>query len=114
MTQEAVATTPSFTIRANLKVVAYWLTIGAAAGGLGGALVGGIGGRLAMFILRLTSDDSVRGIESDDGFIIGIFDLGNTVGFVAFMGVLGIIGGLIVAFGRPFFPKRGYLLAHLQ
>ena len=36
-----------------------------------GFLVGGVGGRLAMFILRLTSDDSVRGIESDDGFTIG-------------------------------------------
>lgn len=44
----------------------------AALGGLtAGFLVGGLGGRLAMFILRLTSSDAVRGIESDDGFTIG-------------------------------------------
>jgi hypothetical protein len=54
-----------------------WLVLldrfGAAAlGGLAaGFLVGGIGGRLAMFILRVTSDDSVIGIQSDDDFTIG-------------------------------------------
>jgi len=56
---------------------ADWLVLldhfGAAAlGGLAaGFLVGGIGGRLAMFILRVTSDDSVIGIQSDDDFTIG-------------------------------------------
>lgn len=54
-----------------------WLVLldrfGAAAlGGLAaGFLVGGIGGRLAMFILRVTSDDRVNGIQSDDDFTIG-------------------------------------------
>jgi len=44
----------------------------AALGGLtAGFLVGGIGGRLAMFILRVTSDDRVVGIQSDDDFTIG-------------------------------------------
>ena len=107
MTQEAVATPPSFTLRANLKVVAYWITLGAAAGGLGGALVGGVGGRLAMFLLRLTSDDSVRGIESDDGFIIGRFDLSSTMELMLITTILGAAVGLVVAFGRPFFPRRG-------
>ena len=56
---------------------ADWLVLldhfGAAAlGGLAaGFLVGGIGGRLAMFILRVTSDESVIGIQSDDDFTIG-------------------------------------------
>jgi hypothetical protein len=36
-----------------------------------GLLIGGVGGRLAMLLLRLTSSDGVRGIESDDGFEIG-------------------------------------------
>ena len=107
MTQETVAAAPSFTLRANLKLVAYWLTIGAAAGGLGGALVGGIGGRLAMFVLRLTSDDSVRGIDSDDGFIIGRFDLSSTMELMLITTILGVTVGLVVAFGRPFFPWRG-------
>ena len=94
-------------VRADLKTIAYWLSLGAAAGGLGGALIGGIGGRLAMFILRLTSDDSVRGIESDDGFTIGRFDLTSTLSLMAVATILGAIVGLIVVAGRPFFPKRG-------
>ena len=54
-----------------------WLVLldhfGAAAlGGLSaGFLVGGLGGRMAMFILRVTSDASVIGIQSDDDFTIG-------------------------------------------
>ena len=93
--------------REDLKTVAYWLSLGAAAGGLGGAIIGGIGGRLAMFILRLTSDDSVRGIESDDGFTIGRFDLTSTLSLMAVATILGAVVGLIVVAGRPFFPKRG-------
>ena len=93
--------------RADLKTVAYWISLGAAAGGLGGGLVGGVGGRLAMFILRLTSADSVRGIESDDGFTIGRFDFFSTLQLIAVTTLMGIIVGLIVVAGRPFFPKRG-------
>lgn len=36
-----------------------------------GLLIGGVGGRLAMFLLRLTSSESLHGVETDDGFIIG-------------------------------------------
>lgn len=60
-----------------------------------------------MFVLRLTSDDSVRGIESDDGFIIGRFDLASTLSLLVVTAVLGAIVGLIVVAGRPFFPRRG-------
>jgi hypothetical protein len=88
-------------------MLAYWISLAAAAGGLGGALVGGIGGRLAMFLLRLTSDDSIRGLESDDGFIMGRFDLTDTLSLGLVTTVMGSILGLVMAFGRPFFPKRG-------
>lgn len=94
-------------LRSDLKMIAYWASLGAAAGGLGGLLVGGIGGRLAMFLLRLTSDDRVRGIESDDGFIIGRFDLSSTLSLLFVTTILGAIVGLIVVVGRPFFPSRG-------
>jgi hypothetical protein len=94
-------------LRANMKLVAYWLTLGAAAGGLGGVLVGGVGGRIAMFALRLTSDDSVRGVESDDGFIIGRFDFTDTGQLLLTTAVMGALVGLIVVAGRPFFPRRG-------
>lgn len=94
-------------VREDVRTIAYWISLGAAAGGLGGLIVGGIGGRLAMFVLRLTSKDSVRGLESDDGFTIGRFDLVSTLNLLAVTTVLGIIVGLIVVFGRPFLPKRG-------
>ncbi|MEX2080527.1 MAG: hypothetical protein WEC33_02840 [Dehalococcoidia bacterium] len=92
-------------------MLAYWISLGAATGGLGGALVGGVGGRLAMFLLRLTSADGVRGIESDDGFIIGRFDPLATAQLILFTALLGSITGLIMVAGRPFFPRRGMALA---
>jgi MFS family permease len=78
----------------------------AALGGLtAGFVVGGLGGRLAMFVLRLTSSDSVRGIESDDGFTIGrvttesIFLLAATT----LLGALLAFGYLLV---RRWLPER--------
>ncbi len=47
--------------------------IAAGAGAVAGLLWGGIGGRIAMRVIFLTSDDSVRGLTSDDGFEIGRF-----------------------------------------
>ena len=93
-------------IKADLRLVAYWITLGAAAGGIGGFLVGGIGGRLAMLLLRFTSPDYVRGIRTDDGFVIGRFDLVDTLQFVLLTTVMGTLVGLIIVLGRPFFPAR--------
>jgi len=98
---------PRFWRGADFQTVARWLTIGAAAGGLSGFVIGGIGGRLAMLLLRVTSDDSVRGIESDDGFIIGRFDFVSTLQLLGVTTLMGCIVGLIIVAGRPFFPKRG-------
>ncbi|MEO6398914.1 MAG: hypothetical protein ABIP13_10645 [Tepidiformaceae bacterium] len=97
--------------RADLRTVGYWITLGAGAGASGGLLIGGIVGRLAMFALRLTSDNSVRGIESDDGFTIGQFNLLDTLNLLAVGTVMGTLVGLIVVFGRPFFPRRGMPIA---
>ena len=36
-----------------------------------GTVVAGFGSRLSMYVLRLTSPESVRGVTSDDGFTIG-------------------------------------------
>jgi hypothetical protein len=60
-----------------------------------GVLVVGVGGRLAMLLLRLTSPDSVRGLESDDGFTIGQVTLFGTYNFLA----LGAAAGLLAAVG---------------
>lgn len=94
----------------DLTMLTRWISLGACAGGLGGFLVGGIGGRLAMLLLRFTTEDSIKGIESDDGFTMGRFDGGSTFTLLMVCTVLGIVGGLVVVFGRPFFPKRYVLI----
>ena len=93
-------------VKDDAKMLARYATLGAAAGGLGGLLVGGIGGRIAMFVLRLTSPDSIRGVESDDGFEMGRFDISSTIDLFVVTTILGIVGGLIVVVGRPFFPRK--------
>ncbi len=45
--------------------------IAGAAGAAAGLVWGGIGGRIAMRVVFLTSDERVRGLESDFGFEIG-------------------------------------------
>ena len=57
-----------------------------------GVVVAGIGSRLAMFILRLTSPDEVRGVTSDDGFEIGRFTLGGTYNLLVLGAAVGVIG----------------------
>lgn len=81
-----------------------WLA--GAAGGVAGFLVGGIGGRLAMFVLRLTSDERlVRGVESDDGFTIGRFSLA-TLFLLLLTTALGAVAALAYVAVRPAFPSR--------
>jgi hypothetical protein len=79
------------------------LGAGVTAGFFAGVLVGGVGGRIAMLLLRVTSDPVLHGISTDDGFTIGrvsaatIFLLGVTAG-------LGIAGGLLYLVVRRWIP----------
>ena len=57
-----------------------------------GVVLVGVGSRVAMLVLRLTSPDHVRGVTSDDGFIIGRVTLGGTYNLLALGGAVGIIG----------------------
>jgi hypothetical protein len=69
-----------------------WMRVVMLAGVPTGMLVVGIGSRLAMLLLRVTSPKPVRGVESDDGFVIGRFTMGGSYALVqigAFVGVLG-------------------------
>ncbi len=81
------------------------LAAGVTGGFVPGALIGGVGGRLAMLLLRLTSDPALNGATTDDGFIIGrvsaetLFLLGVTAG-------LGILGGLVYLIVRGWIPER--------
>jgi hypothetical protein len=76
----------------------------AAAGATAGALVGGLGGRLAMLLLRVTSDPSLHGLDTDDGFTIGIVSAETTF-LVVFTAVAGVIGGLVYAIVRTWLPE---------
>ena len=57
-----------------------------------GALVGGVGGRLAMLVLRLLSPDTVHGVISDDGFLIGQVTLKGTYDLIGLGAAIGVIG----------------------
>ena len=48
-----------------------------------------------MRILLLTSDDSVKGLTSDDGFEIGRFTLSDTLGLVIVTAFIGVIAALL-------------------
>ena len=68
--------------------------IGGVAGAVAGFVWGGVGGRIAMRIVFLTSNDSVRGLTSDDGFEIGRIS-GNTIFLLFFTTILGAIAGFL-------------------
>ena len=74
-------------------------------GALLGLTIGGIGGRLAMRLLFLTSSETVRGLTSDDGFIIGRFSPGDTFVLLVFATLIGTLGGLIYLALRRWLPR---------
>jgi hypothetical protein len=49
------------------------LAVGSGVGFVAGVLIGGVGGRLAMLLLRVTSDSALIGMTTDDGFRTGSF-----------------------------------------
>lgn len=73
------------------------------AGLLSGLVIGGIGGRLAMFVLRLTSDPRLRGVETDDGFRIGAVT-DETIFLLMVGSALGVLGGLFYLIVRNWLP----------
>jgi hypothetical protein len=98
--------TGTATLKQDLSGTAKPVAAVAVAGALTGAVIGGIGGRLAMFVLRLTSDPALRGLNTDDDFTIGIFS-GATLFLVIVTTVLGIIGALVYLVVRGWLPERG-------
>lgn len=77
------------------------------AGALVGFVVAGLGSRLAMFVLAALNPQ-VHGRISDDGFVMGRFDLGATAGLVLFCTVLGVLAGVLYLLLRQlrFGPAR--------
>ena len=71
-----------------------------AAGTLLGFVINGWGSRLAMMLLARLNPE-VTGRISDDGFRMGQFTLGDTMGLVLFGTILGAAGGLLYLAIRP-------------
>ena len=87
--------------------VARRLSACVAAGALAGGLVGGVGGRIAMLVLRLTSDTRLHGLTTDDGFTIGIVSSGT----VFLIGITTILGAML---GAGYLLVRTWLPARLR
>jgi hypothetical protein len=102
----AVIDAPSQTTwQQDLLASARRVSAGVVGGLATGALIGGIGGRLAMFVLRLTSEPPLHGLETDDGFTIGRFS-GQTLFLVIATAALGVIAGLVYLAVRAWLPER--------
>lgn len=81
------------------------LASGVTGGFVSGLLIAGVGGRLAMFLLRLTSDPGLLGAKTDDGFTIGRFS-SETIFLLGVTAGLGIVGGLFYLIVRGWIPER--------
>lgn len=88
----------------SLLDAARVLSVGVGVGFLAGLLIGGVGGRLAMFVLRLTSDPALHGALTDDDFTIGVISVATffLLGATAFAGAL---GGVLYLAVRGWIPE---------
>lgn len=85
--------------------IAWSYLVGAAAGALAGLIVGGVGGRGVMLVLRLTSPGDVVGLESDDGFVIGVVSA-DTFQLLLATAVAGAVNGALYVALRSSIPPR--------
>lgn len=90
----------------DVKAVAWRLLSSIGGGAIVGAIVGGVGGRLAMFMLRLTSNEAVLGVTTDDGFEIGQFTTATAFLLTVTAGLGGATGAAYFAL-RDALPRRG-------
>jgi hypothetical protein len=81
------------------------LSAATAGGFLAGLVIGGVGGRLAMLLLRVTSDASLHGLETDDGFEIGVFTAATTF-LLGVTALLGALGGVVYLVAREVIAPR--------
>ncbi len=101
---ELVTTIETSSWRGNLHRAARKLAFALWGGLISGAVVGGIGGRLCMLVLRWTSDPSLRGIKTDDGFAIGQVTP-QTAFLVISTALLGGVSALCYLVVRPWLPR---------
>jgi hypothetical protein len=103
---EQLASPPVWSFGRSLLSALAFVNRGFLRGLACGAVIGGLGGRLAMFVLRLTSDSSLHGVQTDDDFTIGEFSTG-TIFLVLFTTLLGGFFGILYLAIRRWLPERG-------
>ena len=91
--------------RADLERRVRRLSVASAVGLASGAVIGGIGGRLAMLLLRVTSDPVLLGVKTDDEFVIGRFSA-DTFFLIIFTAVIGALAGAMYLVARVWLPQR--------
>ena len=90
----------------DARLAAWQILLATGVGAIVGLLVGGVGGRLVMLVLRLGSNGSVRGLDTDDGFEIGQFT-SATIFLLTVTAGLGGATGLVYLAARNGLPRRG-------
>lgn len=93
-----------------IAITATTAVMASLAGAISGFVWGGVGGRIAMRVVFLTSDDSVRGVTSDDGFKVGELSL-LTIELLILTGVLGAIAGAMFGLLRFLIAGPQWLVA---
>lgn len=88
------------------RALLWRFVVGTGSGALTGLLIGGIGTRIAMLVLRLSSDAGLHGAQTDDGFEIGRIST-ETFFLLTVCGGLGAALGLAYVILRPALPARG-------
>jgi hypothetical protein len=88
------------------REMAWRCLVAIGAGAIVGLVIGGIGGRLVMLVLRLTSDGSVQGVLTDDGFRIGQFTTATIFLLTVTAGLGGATSALYLLV-RGALPRRG-------
>lgn len=89
----------------SLRSATAYLAAGVGSGFVAGLVVGGVGGRLAMLLLRLTSDPALHGVQTDDQFTIGVIS-GDTFFLLVATALLGALGGVVYVVARAWFSPR--------
>jgi hypothetical protein len=102
------------TWRDDLRAASRPVAAAMVSGFVAGVAVGGVGGRVAMLVLRLTSDSSLHGLKTDDGFTIGIVSTA-TIFLLLLTAIGGMLGGLLYLVVRAWLPPgtRPWLFAAL-
>jgi hypothetical protein len=98
---EHVIPSSTRSIRSYVRALGTELYVLVVAGVVTGVVVVGIGSRLAMLLLRLTSPESVNGVESDDGFTIGRVTLAGSYNLLLLGAAVGVVGAAAYQWVRP-------------